>query len=295
MPDIGRPNFGKKNQFSNIGIRKTSGNPQNKRAVGESLNDLAGIKEDSQFVDRSKHNKLGKDGFLKLLANQLQNQDPLNPMDQKQFAADMAQFAQLEQMTNMNSKLDGMGQNAPTENKFYGASFLGKEVMTTGSSVDFDGMSSTNLPFFLSKPAKQLLIRVYDKKNQLVAQIKKENIGSGGQAIAWDGISTDGTRAQKDNYRFSVQGWDDTFSEFKGETQAKGIVTGVRFEGGETILRVDGRKDVFLRDVASFNLPKSAKQAPDGTKQDKSAAGQKIPALQKNASSAYNNIGNQTN
>ena len=48
---------------------------------------------------------LGKDDFLKILMTQLQNQDPLNPMQDKDFVAQMATFSSLEQMTNMNDTL----------------------------------------------------------------------------------------------------------------------------------------------------------------------------------------------
>ena len=68
---------------------------------------------------------LGKDDFLKLLTTQLQHQDPLNPMDDKEFIGQMAQFSTLEQITNMSS---GMTKLALASQVSGATGLLGRQV-----------------------------------------------------------------------------------------------------------------------------------------------------------------------
>lgn len=60
----------------------------------------------------SSNSIMGKDAFLKLLVVQLQHQDPMNPMQDKDYIAQLAQFSSLEQMTNMNTTISALGQNS---------------------------------------------------------------------------------------------------------------------------------------------------------------------------------------
>ena len=76
-------------------------------------------------ASRAVSNELGKDAFLKLLIAELANQDPLNPMDDREFIAQMAQFSTLEQMTNMTKALEGIS----SMEQYSVASYVGKEVV----------------------------------------------------------------------------------------------------------------------------------------------------------------------
>jgi len=82
---------------------------------------------------------LGKDDFLKLLVAQMQNQDPMNPTDDTQSIAEMAQFSALEQMTNISTSIDTLNTNMTNSMQqaslSQGAALIGKSV----SGVDTDG------------------------------------------------------------------------------------------------------------------------------------------------------------
>ena len=283
MPMIGKPGNQSRNSYSDIAIKKAevTGDTKVDPKIGDELNKMVGVKPEARFVDRKTHETLGPDGFMKLLAHQLKNQDPMKPMDQKDFSSNLAQFSQLEQLTAMNKKFDGLNSNNDNVKRFQGASFLGKKVVTSGTTIDYTGDGKdVELPFYLDKSAKNVVIHIYDNKNQMIGKIDKEDIGKGQQAVSWDGVGFDGQIAPKEQYHFDVMAFDDKNEKFMGQTRAEGTVTGVRFENGETILDVAGGKKVFLKDVESFALP------------EKEVASKNLPALQKQAASTYNQVEN---
>lgn len=228
------------------------------------LNKLTGYKPKSNlYVDGDKHNKMGRDEFLKLLTFQLQNQDPSKPMDQEKITAELAQFSQLEQLTNLNTKFDRLNKNANVEDKFYGASFLGKEVVTQGRSLDFKGEGTeADVLFTLPTAADKALVRIYDSKNNMVGEIWKQNLGRGNQNVTWDGTALDGSPSAAGEYTVNVTAWDANSEPIEVTTKVKGVVESVFFENGETVLMVDGDK-VFLRDVDSFHVPGRASKADE--------------------------------
>ncbi|MEL3960524.1 flagellar hook assembly protein FlgD [Lysinibacillus endophyticus] len=73
-------------------------------------------------------NELGKDAFLQILITQLQNQDPTQPMDDKEFISQMAQFSSLEQMQNMTTAMEKLLESQQQTQLMNYTSFIGKEV-----------------------------------------------------------------------------------------------------------------------------------------------------------------------
>ncbi|AEP86617.1 flagellar hook assembly protein FlgD [Bacillus spizizenii] len=85
---------------------------------------------------KTSNSSLGKDEFLKILMTQVQNQDPLNPVDDKEFISQMATFSSLEQMMNMNKTMTQFVENQDPFTSY--VDWLGKEVSWT------DGQSTTD-------------------------------------------------------------------------------------------------------------------------------------------------------
>lgn len=82
----------------------------------------------NQTQDRAPSNILGKDEFMKILMTQLQHQDPLSPMDDREFIAQMATFSSLEQMMNMSASIEMLVGNLMVSPVVQYSHMIGKEV-----------------------------------------------------------------------------------------------------------------------------------------------------------------------
>lgn len=85
---------------------------------------------------RTPKSELGKDDFLKLLTQQLKNQDPMNPMDDMQFISQMSEFSSLEQMVNMNKSLENFMKTFSTNSQTQAMMFLGTTVTAQSPEME---------------------------------------------------------------------------------------------------------------------------------------------------------------
>jgi len=91
------------------------------------LDALNAINSSNSKTSKKSGSELGKDDFLKLLMAQMKNQDPLNPMQDKDYIAQLATFSSLEQMTNMNTSLNNFLTSMST-NLLQFSELIGKKV-----------------------------------------------------------------------------------------------------------------------------------------------------------------------
>ena len=264
MPEMGRPVTAQQAQYNQVqmGPRSLSGNGMSEAQKREALiNKATGYKPKNELFKEGPHNAMGKDEFMKLLTFQLQNQDPMNPMDQSKFTGELAQFSQLEQLSNLNKKFEDSGKNQGIQDKFYAASFVGKKVVTNSSTLNLkESGDASEVLFKLDGQASKVMIRILDSQNNVSGEIWKEGLSEGSHQVTWDGVALDGTPAVKGKYTAQVKAWDENNQEIGTRTEATGIVQSVTFDQGEPVLTVDGQK-VFLRDVASFHTAETQTHA----------------------------------
>ena len=91
--------------------------------------------EEQQAKLLAKDSELDRDAFLKLFTTQLKNQNPLDPMENEAFVAQLAQFSSLEAMTGVRSSMDSMAADSKSSRFLLGSTLLGKKIERLGSLV----------------------------------------------------------------------------------------------------------------------------------------------------------------
>jgi flagellar basal-body rod modification protein FlgD len=211
----------------------------------------------SQFSDAMGANSLGKDAFLQLLVTQLQNQDPLQPMDNTEFVAQLAQFSSLEQLTSVNDQLSSVQLGLISSSNLQAAGLVGKEVTSRGDQFSYDGTGGTDLGFELSGEATGGEIRIYDEFGGLVRTIDLGAQPAGTVSVNWDGRTDSGTSAGAGRYRMEIEAHDAEDGSVEASTLSTGVVTGIFFDQGVAELEVEGTR-VRLGDVVSISEPDTA-------------------------------------
>jgi len=205
----------------------------------------------SQAVSNT-NGDFSKTEFLKLLVTQLQNQNPLSPMEGQEFASQLAQFTSVEQLTSINDNIME-GTNADliltqSVNNTLAANFVGKEVTSLGNTVTLVSGDSPSVGFVLNDYADTVKVNIYDDAKNLVRTLETSGLESGMQSMKWDGLGKDGTELAGGNYTFEVEALSEDNDQIGVTELTKGIVSTVRYTDGMAVLIVNGN-EVALADV----------------------------------------------
>jgi flagellar basal-body rod modification protein FlgD len=147
---------------------------------------------------------LNKDDFLKLLLTQLQHQDPMNPLDNTEFLAQLSQFSQLEQIYNVNQNIQGLAASQNSVRDSLLTNWLGKTVKVEGSEIYLNNQDGANLSYELPDWADKVTINIYDADSQRIKQIEQLHQDEGTHTICWDGTDREGNKVAAGTYTFEV-------------------------------------------------------------------------------------------
>ncbi|MFN3515148.1 MAG: flagellar hook assembly protein FlgD [Phenylobacterium sp.] len=200
------------------------------------------------------------DTFMKLLTAQIQNQDPLKPMDSTQFTQQLVQMTGVEQQLLTNDLLEKLIQNTSSGIQT-AVSLLGREVRAVHDTAKLQN-GKAEWSYKLGANASDVTLEVLDEYGRVVRTVKPTENGAGDHTFTWDGKDLLGAQRQNGGtYTLRVTAKDSTGAAVSATPFVKGLVTGVEQTDGKTLITVNGVQ-IGWEKVTSISDVKAAENEP---------------------------------
>jgi flagellar basal-body rod modification protein FlgD len=144
--------------------------------------------------------------FLKLLIAQIQNQDPMAPMDASTMTSQMSQLNMVTSMSNMNTSMTAMLNQMQSVNFMNQAALIGHSPEVAGNSISFDGTNSVVLGANAANPLSSVVATITDSSGNVINTADLGTLVAGMKNFAWDGIDSSGNKVAAGNYSISISG-----------------------------------------------------------------------------------------
>lgn len=176
------------------------------------------------------------DNFLTLLTKQLQNQDPLSPMDTAQFTQQLVSFSSVEQQIQSNKRLEQLIALQSSTNAYAAVSFIGTDVAVDSDKVMLqDG--EARFDYTLDKTASKATLKIFDENDQLVMVMEADR-SVGDHKALWDGTDFFGNQLGDGEYRVAVSYEDDQGKSYTAPITSYGTVDSAEIVDGAVWLNI---------------------------------------------------------
>lgn len=190
----------------------------------------------------SASSELGQDDFLTLLVAQLSNQDPLNPVEDAQMIAELAQFSSLEELSALNDTMEGVTNTLNVLTVNSAVSYIGQDVVAAGYSISKKGDDCTDVYFTPANDCAEVTAHIYNEDGDIVASVDLGQTSASEHTFTWDGVKTNGSKAADGTYYVGFEAYDEDGEGVSVSSEVSGTVSGITTENGTTVLELsDGR------------------------------------------------------
>lgn len=176
--------------------------------------------------------------FLKLLTTQMQNQDPLKPMDSTEYTQQLAQFTQVQQTVKQTGTLSDILAQLTTQNVAQASSFIGKTAQFNSAAAGLTADTPAQWSYSATLPVTALTATVTDSTGRavLTQAITPDQSGN----FSWDGTLANGGKAPAGTFTLALSGTDATGTTVPITITTSGRVDEVIGGGGSVTLGVNG-------------------------------------------------------
>jgi flagellar basal-body rod modification protein FlgD len=177
--------------------------------------------------------------FLQLLTTQLQNQNPLSPLDTNQFTQQLVEFAGVQQQINTNDSLATLVSLQQTAQSTQALGFVGKTAVVKGNTATLTNSQAT---WQLDIPtASAVNITIANSSGQTVFSNTFEANAGNNQTFGWNGLGSDGTQQPDGTYKLTATAKDSNGNTVATTTQVEGVVSSVDLTQSPPLLSIGGQ------------------------------------------------------
>lgn len=179
------------------------------------------------------------DMFLKLLTAQMQNQDPLDPMDTAQYTQQLVQYSQVEQSIEQNTTLKSILSSLGTQNLTQASSLIGRSVETDSATAGLSSSTPAQWSWAAPRDVGTMTATITDANGRIVdTRSVTANAASG--TLSWDGKTSTGQTKGAGNYTIKLEGTDSSGNALTITPHAIGTVSDVQLDGGDVLVTING-------------------------------------------------------
>lgn len=226
-------------------------------------------------LSKQKGSNLDKDSFMLLLVTQFKYQDPLNPMEDKEFIAQMAQFSSLEQLMNLNTSMEDLTTATNNQQMINATSYIGKLVSVSGNTIgkatttNAEGKKETTISTFRYAFGDNVVKGTLSVKDANGNTVYTEDL-AGKQAgttfeFTWNGKMGNLLDAPDGVYTVSLAAFNAKGEAVLSDQVVDATVTGVVNNEGTVYLGMDGGQLLALANVRQVTTPKVKETTDDTT------------------------------
>jgi flagellar basal-body rod modification protein FlgD len=187
-----------------------------------------------------------QDRFLKLLVAQLNNQDPLNPMDNAQMTTQMAQINTVSGIQQLNDTLKSMADQYSAMQSMQGTSLIGREALVEGSALHFDGDSAAGA-IALDTAATSVTVDIMGTNGAVLDSVNLGALGAGQHAFSWDASGVNPAAVKGFSIRATSNG-----SAITATPLTRVPVASVSFKDGAMSLQLQNGQTLGYDQVRAF-------------------------------------------
>lgn len=153
----------------------------------------------------TKKDDLGQEDFLRLMVSQLQNQNPLKPLENTEFLGQLAQFSVVSGIQNLQSSFGQLAESLQANQALQGSSLLGHSALVPAAQVWLEGDAPAVMAIDLPQSTSAAAIEVRDRSGQIVRTFSLGSLEEGLRHFEWDGLDSSGNRMAPGLYTVQAQ------------------------------------------------------------------------------------------